>query len=98
MLKNMLFVCAFIFSLTGQAIAVRLSDAEDAFDAGDYEKAAMIFRSLAEKGDSEAQINLGMMYYRGQGVPQDYLEAVTWYRLAAKQGNPFAQLDLGMNV
>lgn len=96
MLKNMLFVCAFVFSLSGQAIADRLSDAEDAFDTGDYEKAAMIFKSLAEKGDSEAQINLGMLYYRGQGVPQDYLEAVKWYRLAAKQGNPFAQLDLGM--
>jgi uncharacterized protein len=96
LLKQMLLVCAFIFALTEHAIADSISDAEDAFDAGDYEKAAMLFRSLADQGDAEAQINLGMMYYRGQGVPQDYLEAVTWYRLAAKQGNPFAQLDLGM--
>jgi len=36
------------------------------------------------------------MYFKGQGVPQDYAEAVKWYRLAAEQGDDEAQdaLDL----
>jgi TPR repeat protein len=95
-LKQLLLVCAFLFALTGQARADLLSDAENAFDTGDYSKSAKLFRLLAEQGNPDAQINLGMMYFRGQGVPQDYLEAVKWYRLASKQGNAFAQLDLGM--
>ena len=41
----------------------------------------------AEQGDARAQINLGLMYYNGKGVPQDDKTAVKWYRLAAKQGH-----------
>ncbi len=40
-------------------------------------------RARAEKGDVDAQNNLGEMYGKGQGVPQDYAEAVKWYRKAA---------------
>ena len=43
-----------------------------------------------------AQYNLGIMYYNGQGVPQDYAEAVKWYRLAADQGDAYAQYNLGV--
>jgi len=50
---------------------------------------------LAKDGNPEAQYYLGLMYYNGQGVPQDYKEAVRWYRLAAEQGNAPAQNDLG---
>ena len=35
------------------------------------------------------------MYYKGQGVTQDYKEAVKWYRLAADQGYAAAQVNLG---
>ena len=43
-----------------------------------------------------AQFSLGLMYYKGQGVPQDYKEAVQWFRLAADQGNAGAQTNLGV--
>ena len=42
-----------------------------------------------------AQYNLGVMYDKGQGVPQDYKTAVKWYRLAAEQGYAGAQYNLG---
>jgi TPR repeat protein len=50
----------------------------------------------ANQGDPYAQINLGRMYEKGEGVPQSYTEAVKWYRLAAEQGNGYAQNNLGM--
>lgn len=34
------------------------------------------------------------MYYRGQGVPQNYAEALRLYTLAADQGNPYADYEL----
>ncbi len=55
-----------------------------------------ILRPLAEQGNASAQYNLGVMYYVGQGVKQDYAKALAWYRKAAEQGNAGAQYDLGM--
>ena len=34
------------------------------------------FRLAAERGDANAQVDLGAMYHEGQGVPQDYKEAM----------------------
>ena len=35
-------------------------------------------RELAEAGDAEAQVTLGLAYSFGRGVPQDDVEAVRW--------------------
>ncbi len=53
--------------------------------------------SSAEKGDATAQFNLGVNYFKGQGVEQDYVEAVKWFRKAAEQGNAQAQYNLGVS-
>ena len=53
-------------------------------------------RQQAEEGAADAQDALGLMYYNGEGVAQDYEEAVRWYRLAAGQGLAAAQFNLGV--
>ena len=53
-------------------------------------------KALAEKGNADAQCNLGVMYEDGDGVPEDDKEAVKWYRKAAEQGNHVAQANLGV--
>jgi uncharacterized protein len=80
---------------TGAAIAGPLEDARTAYKRGDFATALQIWRPRATQGVAFAQVNVGIMYYSGQGVPQDYGEAVKWYRLAAEQGNPIAQGNLG---
>jgi TPR repeat protein len=67
----------------------------EAYQRGDYTTALKEFRSLAEQGDAGAQYVVGMMYFKGNGAPQDYKEAVRWFRLAAEQGNSLAQVNLG---
>jgi len=52
-------------------------------------------RVKLEQGIPDSQYNLGKMYYKGLGVPQDYKEAAKWTRLAAEQGIPLAQFNLG---
>jgi len=49
----------------------------------------------AEQGHAIAQSALGVSYYYGQGVPQDYAEGVKWYSKAAEQGDATAQFALG---
>ena len=53
-------------------------------------------KQKAEQGDADAQYNLGLMYYNGEGVPQDDTEAVRWWRAAAEQGFANAQSNLGV--
>ena len=52
-------------------------------------------RRAAEQGSDAAQLELGYMYYDGEGVPKDLVAAVRWFRKAAEQGNDFAQAELG---
>ena len=51
---------------------------------------------LAEQGNAAAHYELGVMYAKGKGVPQDDKTAVQWYRLAAEQGFASAQFHLGV--
>ncbi len=47
-----------------------------------------------EQGDAVAQANLGLMYAKGQGVAQNYIQAYMWETLAAAQGNEIASKGL----
>ena len=37
---------------------------------------------------------MGVCYYKGNGVEQNYLEAVKWQRKSAEQGNDWGQYNL----
>ena len=43
------------------------------------------YRRAAEQGHAPAQYNLGVMYYNGDGVPQDNVLAHVWANLAASR-------------
>ena len=68
----------------------------DADQRKDYKEAVRLYRLYAEQGHAEAQFNLGFVYDKGKGVPQDDKEAIKWYRLSAKQGYAYAQSNLGV--
>ncbi|RYG98277.1 MAG: sel1 repeat family protein [Alphaproteobacteria bacterium] len=70
------------------------------FRVGDYKVPGSTqevdrLRKAAEQGNAEAQNKLGFMYFRGDGVPQDYAQSMNWFRKAAEQGDADAQHNLG---
>jgi hypothetical protein len=65
-----------------------------AYERGDYQTAYHEFYELAQQGHVDAQNNLGVLYYTGRGVTQDYLAAARWYQRAARQGHGDAQNNL----
>ena len=73
-------------------IATILLLSSGAYGQSEFDEAKL----LAEQGDAEAQLNLGIRYANGEGVPEDDAEAVKLYRLAAKQGDAEAQNNLGI--
>ena len=44
------------------------------------------YRLAADQGDANAQLNLGVMFAIGQGVPQDHVQAHKWFNLAGTGG------------
>ena len=50
--------------------------------------------NLANK-DPRAAYDLGLRYFRGDGVPQNSYQALQWMRSAGERGHPQAQLALG---
>lgn len=55
-----------------------------------------LIRKEAVEGDATAQNNLGVRYFEGDGVPQDYQEAVKWFQKAAEKEYPMGQFHLAI--
>ena len=53
-------------------LSLGLAQAVLADDVSDFQETLQ----AAEQGNAQAQFNLGVMYYDGQGVRQDYVQAV----------------------
>jgi len=45
---------------------------------------------------AQEQYELGLKYYKGDGVPRDHNKAMHWYTKSAEQGNSYAQVNLGL--
>lgn len=53
------------------------------------------YLAKAQAGDVDAQYNLGIMYYHGDGIQKNHDEALKWFHLSAEQGDAEAQYNLG---
>lgn len=67
----------------------------NAYNRGDFNTAFAALRQEANRGDSDAEVNLGYLYARGQGVPADQAAAFHLYDLSAQQGNGEGMNGLG---
>jgi uncharacterized protein len=70
-----------------QDVATSVVAGIEAYNRGDIDGAIRVLKPAAATGDSDAQVNLGYLYARGQGVAQNQQEAMRLYLLSAKQGN-----------
>ena len=61
----------------------------------DEARALELFHRAAAAGHTRAQINLGILYLRGLGVPRDIVNARAWLEKAAASGDPQALYTLG---
>lgn len=68
----------------------------NAYAARDQRLAFATWRNVAARGNSDAQLRVGLLYERGEGVGQDMIEAYRWLKLAANQGHPRAPAELSI--
>ncbi|MCK9454736.1 tetratricopeptide repeat protein [Sulfurimonas sp.] len=62
----------------------------------EYKKAMSIFNELSDKGDAQAQTELGHIYVNGLGVKKDVLNAKKYWEKAAEKNNVDALYYLGL--
>lgn len=71
-------------------------DVAQSVESKDWSKEPLwVVQQAAEQGVAHAQLDLGVRYRNGDGVPHDTMQTVAWYRKAAEQGYAKAQLYLG---
>ncbi len=103
--SKLLGIAAITFAITSPVLAqneasstkssAALQAGIDAYEKGDYPTALKQLIPLANKGDANAQLHLGLINELGQGVQKNTARAVMRYRQAANQGNAEAQFHLG---
>ena len=89
-------VLAALAADAGPAAADTVRDGERAYVHRHFEEARRIWTPLAEAGDAEAQVSLGLLFDLGQGVPEDPATAYKWYRRAAETGLAKAQFNVAV--
>ena len=94
--RKYLLAAALLIATASSVSAQSVRAGIDAWQRADYSGAVAIWRPLAEKGDADAQFNLGQAYRLGRGVPINLAAAKTWFERAANQGHVDAQTTLGL--
>lgn len=91
MKKHLFFTILILANLSGTPF----DDASSLYKQHKYQEAFQIFEKLAKNSNDNAQYNIGMMYYNGQGVPVNKIMAFVWLDMASANGNKLAQNKLG---
>ena len=90
-MRYLIFIAFLLLSFISHAADTRFEEGVEAYQNNNYQQAFAIFLPLAQAGNVDAQLSVGTMYDRGQGVEQDSQEALKWYKLAADQGDNIAK-------
>jgi TPR repeat protein len=93
---NHLVLAILAATMTSPLAAQSVKAGIAAWQKQDYSAAVAIWRPLAEKGDADAQFNLGQAYRLGRGVSLNLAVAQTWLVRAANSGHVDAETTLGL--
>src|SRR3954451_10431760 len=91
-----LVAAAWIGFLATPAAAQSVKAGIEAWQHANYGSAVAIWRPLAERGDADAQFNLGQAYRLGRGVALNLGTAKGWFERAARSGHVDAETTLGL--
>ena len=71
-----------------RATLADFAEATENYRNKNYEAAMTEFKRSAVLGHKPSQFNIGVMYFRGEGVKQDLVEAYAWLAVAATDKDP----------
>lgn len=95
-LRRKLIIAVALAAIASAPARADVKAGVEAWQRSDFAGAVKEWRPLADKGDADAQFNMGQAYKLGRGVPKDLRIAQSWYEKAAAQGHAQAQSNLGL--
>lgn len=96
-MKLLVASLALVFAVTS-VHADGLKDASAALQNKNYSVAVALFTKLADAGDAEAALQLGELYWYGEGVPVDRAKGDALFARAAAAGNRNAASSLKLSA
>ncbi len=92
-MKRILVLLVVLFSIGFSKDLTELGN--EAYDKGDYQKAAELYQKACDGGEAFGCGKLGISYAKGQGVRQNYQKAAELYQKACDGGEAFGCFSLG---
>ena len=93
-MKRILVLLVVLFSIGFSKDLTELGD--EAYDKGDYQKAAQLYQKACDGGDVKGCFNLGILYRDGYGVKQDYQKAAELLQKACDSGETMGCIGLAV--
>jgi uncharacterized protein len=94
--RSWIVAATMLAALASVPAAADVKTGVDLWQANNYVGAVKEWRPLADKGNADAQFNMGQAYKLGLGVPQDLKIAQSWFEKAAAQKHEQAQANLAI--
>jgi len=79
--KNLFFIFALYCILQIPNVKADFRQGIIAYQKQDYSTAFKLFKQQAEIGEVRSQLNIGIMYFQGQGVKKDVNKAYAWLKI-----------------
>ena len=94
-MKRILVLLVVLFSIGFSKNLTELGS--EAYDKGDYQKAAQLYQKACDSGEAGGCSNLGVLYQIGKGVKQNYQKAAQLYQKACDGGEAVGCSNLGIS-
>jgi len=82
---KIIFCFAFLYAFETQA---DFASATHDYETKKFPEAMQEFKRTAALGHKQSQLNIGVMYFRGEGVDKNLIDASAWILLSAEDNNP----------
>ena len=92
-MKRILVLLVVLFSIGFSKDLAELG--KEAYNKGDYQKAAQLYQKACDGGNANGCSNLGVLYAGSQGVRQDYQKATELFQKTCDGGDAVGCLGLG---
>ena len=83
-MKRILVLLVVLFSIGFSEDLIESGN--EAYDKGDYQKAAQLYQKACDSGEAGGCFGLGLLYQNGQGVRQNFSTAKQYYGKACDLG------------